>query len=395
MLLRVFTPASFFSVCGWAGRVVVCLAVAGFPMAGQYGDARRGVEILSQRNCTQCHSLRGAGGTTAPDLARRSSKEFTPATMSATMWNHGPVMWRAMESKGLEVPPLGVTEIADLYAHFYSIRYFDHAGDAGRGKSLFTSKKCGTCHALTSQGEQRRGPPVSQWPAIADRIRWTAHLWNHSAAMMAEMEKSGIRWPTFTVQEMIDLLVWVRNMPGKPDASPALVFDDPAAGEKLFTQRGCDRCHTMGVTEAGKIDLVGLTRDARTFTELGARMWNHLPQMRSRAAASKMDFPVLSENEMSQLIAFLFAKRYFEEKGQPARGGRLFASRKCGACHDQSGVAGPSLKSKAGQFSAPQMASAVWQHGPKMLSQMEKQGVHWPTFTGPEMADLIAFLNHR
>jgi len=39
------------------------------------------------------------------------------------------------------------------------------------------------------------------------------------------------------------------------------------------------------------------------------------------------------------------------------------------------------------------MASAVWQHGPQMLQEMEKRQTRWPNFTGPEMADLIAFLN--
>jgi cytochrome c2 len=315
--------------------------------------------------------------------------------MAATMWNHGPEMWRAMAARSLEVPSLGATEIADLYAHFYSIRYFDRAGDAARGKIVFANKKCSTCHALTPAEVQRRGPPVSQWPAIADRIRWTAHMWNHGGTMMAEMEKSGIRWPTFTLQEMIDLLVWVRNLPGKPDAPPALVFEDPAAGEKLFAARGCDRCHTAGGAAPGKIDLIGTDRGSRTFTELGTRMWNHLPQMRRRTAEARIDFPVLSENEMSQLISFLFARRYFEEKGQAGRGSRVFASKKCGTCHDQPGSTAPSLKSKAGQFSAQQMASAVWQHGPKMLREMEKRQTRWPSFTGAEMADLIAFLNQH
>ena len=393
MLSKIFTPLGFPPVCRWAGSTALWLTLGGLPLAGQFGDARRGVQILERRNCTVCHSLRGTGGTTAPDLARRSTKDFTPAVMAATMWNHGPMMWRAMAARDLEVPPLSTTEIADLYAHFYSIRYFDQPGDAGRGKSVFAAKKCSTCHALTAAEGPRRGPPVSEWPAIADRIRWTAHMWNHGGAMREEMEKNGIRWPTFTFQEMVDLLVWVRGLPVKPQATPALVLEDPAAGERVFAARGCDKCHTAGGNAPGKIDLIGEARGEHTFTELGTRMWNHLPQMRHRAAQTAIDFPVLSEQEMSELIAFLFARRYFEEKGEPGRGSRVFASKKCGACHDQPGSSAPSLKSKEGQFSAPQMASTVWRHGPRMLQEMEKRQTPWPNFTGPEMADLIAFLN--
>jgi cytochrome c2 len=304
-------------------------------------------------------------------------------------------MWRAMSGRKLPVPPLEPTEIADLYAYFYSIRYFDRAGDAARGKPLFSAKKCSVCHALTAAEGQRPGPPVSQWPAIANRIRWTEHMWNHSGAMMAEMEKKGIAWPVFTLQEMVDLLVYVRNLPDRPREEPALVLEDPAGGERLFEQRGCVRCHTAGTQAPDKVDLVGAAREARTFTELGVRMWNHLPQMRRRAAQVQTDFPTFSENEMSQLIAFLFAKRYFEEKGEVGAGKRIFHAKKCGACHDQPSSAAPSLQAKRGQFSAHQMASALWQHGPQMLAEMEKRDIRWPSFTGRQMADLIAALNSR
>ncbi|MBI3696135.1 MAG: hypothetical protein HY238_15015 [Acidobacteria bacterium] len=66
------------------------------------------------------------------------------------------------------------------------------------------------------------------------------------------------------------------------------------------------------------------------MTELGVAMWNHLPQMRRRAAETRIEFPTFPENEMSQLIAYLFAKRYFEEEGNPGAGSRVFAAKKCG-----------------------------------------------------------------
>ncbi|MBI3697230.1 MAG: c-type cytochrome [Acidobacteria bacterium] len=385
-------PTCFRWVCTSVCSVLALLAL---PLPPQYGDARRGADLLVRRNCTLCHSIHGVGGTIAPDLARRSTRDFTPATLAAALWNHGPAMWRAMAERKLEVPALGQTEIADLYAYLYSIRYFDRSGDAARGKTMFTVKKCSTCHAIAAAEGQRRGPPVEQWPAIADRIRWTQHMWNHAGAMMEEMEKAGVPWPTFTLQEMIDLLVYVRNLPNRPNAPPALVFDNPAEGEKLFEQRGCSNCHTVGAAAPGKVDLIGVARGSRTFTELGMMMWNHLPQMRRRARATRLEFPTFGENEMSNLIAFLFAKRYFEEQGNARVGRRLFTAKKCAACHDQAGSGAPSLKDKQGQFSAPQMASALWQHGPTMLANMEKRGIRWPTFTGSEMADVIAFLNHR
>ena len=53
------------------------------------------------------------------------------------------------------------------------------------------------------------------------------------------------------------------------------------------------------------------------------------------------------------------------------------------------------LKSKGIEFSATQMASALWRHGAKMQAEMEKKGIRWPAFAGRDMADLVAFLQSR
>ena len=39
------------------------------------------------------------------------------------------------------------------------------------------------------------------------------------------------------------------------------------------------------------------------------------------------------------------------------------------------------------------MVSVLWQHGPAMLARMKDEKLAWPRFSGPEMADLIAYLN--
>ena len=39
------------------------------------------------------------------------------------------------------------------------------------------------------------------------------------------------------------------------------------------------------------------------------------------------------------------------------------------------------------------MVSALWHHGPGMLDQMKAKSIAWPRFDGPEMANLVAYLN--
>ena len=61
-------------------------------------------------------------------------------------------------------------------------------------------------------------------------------------------------------------------------------------------------------------------------------MWNHAPTMHSRAQAQ---FPIFGPGDMGNLVAYLFAKRYFYEEGDPGKGSRLFQTKSCAVCHEQ------------------------------------------------------------
>ena len=82
------------------GAVVVWSATGASIVSG---DARRGEQLFQSEQCVQCHSLKGKGGTLAPDLARRVDRDYTPAVMASLMWNHAPDMWAAMARQGVRV----------------------------------------------------------------------------------------------------------------------------------------------------------------------------------------------------------------------------------------------------------------------------------------------------
>jgi hypothetical protein len=46
-------------------------------------------------------------------------------------------------------------------------------------------------------------------------------------------------------------------------------------------------------------------------------------------------------------------------------------------------------------YSAISMVSVLWEHGPRMLRQMERNKIAWPQFSQSEMVNLIAYLNQR
>ena len=61
--------------------------------------------------------------------------------------------------------------------------------------------------------------------------------------------------------------------------------------------------------------------------------------------------------------------------------------------YDSTGA--PKLAGSGRSFSSAAMVSALWHHGPQMLEQMKAKGIAWPRLDGPEMANLIAYLNGR
>ena len=129
------------------------------------GDARRGEQLFQSEQCVQCHSVNGRGGATAPDLAKRMDRDYTPTVMASLMWNHAPDMWAAMEKRGLARPALTPEQSADLFAYFVSARYFEKRGDAGRGKQAFAAKHCADCHGIIER--PLRGRPAGGQVGVA------------------------------------------------------------------------------------------------------------------------------------------------------------------------------------------------------------------------------------
>ncbi len=91
--------------------------------------------------------------------------------------------------------------------------------------------------------------------------------------------------------------------------------------------------------------------------------------------------------EMGTLLSYIWARQFFENSGDTARGEKVFREKSCAACHQ--GQA-PRL---AGEFTTMRMSSALWNHGPAMLQQMSSRGIPWPRFNDRDMADLVSYLN--
>jgi mono/diheme cytochrome c family protein len=205
-------------------------------------------------------------------------------------------------------------------------------------------------------------------------------MWNHMRPMLAATRRKRTAWPSLSAQDFTDLLVYLRNLPETRQFHAAFEIPSGRNGSALFVSKGCQSCHTPAST---------LSRPIRglTLTAVAAAMWDHGPRM-AAAGAPPAQF---QRGEMGELLSYVWARRFFEDAGDAARGRRVFVSKHCAGCHN-SGAA-PQLNIPGRTYNGPAMVAALWRHGPMMLDRMSAQSIAWPRLDSGDMAGLIAYLN--
>jgi mono/diheme cytochrome c family protein len=183
----------------------------------------------------------------------------------------------------------------------------------------------------------------------------------------------------------------------RPSQSQSVIApaQDPLAGSRVFGAKGCSKCHALNGV-GGKVgpDL-GRIQANRSFNDLAAGMWNHLPAMAASMKEQSQPFPQLGAVEVGDLIAFLFSQNYFAGLGNVDGGKKLFTKKGCILCHQIGGVGGvlgPTLDA-VGQTGAPiNLAATMWNHGPAMAEAMRAQRIERPHLSASELRDLVAYL---
>lgn len=344
-------------------------------------DSTRGELLFSTLSCIGCHSINGVGGRIAPDLGRHLDRDFTPALLASTMWNHAPAMWGAIREREVRAGDLDEQAAADLFAYFYAARFFERPGDAGRGKSLFSARHCADCHGLT-QAKLPAAKPVAQWESMSRPVALVTAMWNHAATMRQEFARRKIAWPELVSQDLTDILVYLRGLPGTLHQPDLLLLASGENGQALFDSKGCAACHS------GKRAL-GLRLRGQTLVDIAVDMWNHAPRMAKAA-------PSLDLEEMRDLTSYLWAQQFFLDSGDAEAGKGVFAAKRCATCHGDASSSAPQLGGvRQAALTGSGMVSVLWRHGPQMMEQMKDKGIPWPRFDDAEMANLIAYLNSR
>ncbi len=354
------------------------------------GDPKAGMRVFFDKGCSRCHSVLGEGGRSAPDLARAPAGHLSSSELLTAMWNHAPSMWEKMRLEGVAPLKLAEQDTANLFAFLYSVRSLDEPGDPDHGRALLAQKHCLDCHQVGAAGG-RIGPDLANWAGYRNPVSWMQAMWNHAPAMQSVMAARGVQWPVFSGTDMADVMAYIRRLAPAGVKPTYLQPADPQAGGKLFRDKGCATCHEKARGKGSAPDLRSRALP-RTLGQFAADMWNHAPAMRARMQAQKIPRPQFTNKEMADLLAYLFAERYFEPAGNVSRGERLFTDQGCNDCHGSSHI-GPDLSRAS--VSPVHMATALWNHGPVMFQTMQQKKISWPRFQPGELNDLIEYLSRK
>ncbi len=357
-------------------------------------DAAAGAQVMHDKGCLTCHAINGKGGKVGPDLAR-TTRPRTFFDLAASLWNHAPQMAARMRQLGIQRPRLTARETGDLAGYLFTLNYFDPPGEPAQGRRLFTEKRCVACHRIGGTGGTE-GPKLDSFKIYASPIGLAAAMWNHGPRMMAVMETKGIERPTFKGTELVDLIAYINQSSPTAPTGPLYVLPGrPSDGRRHFVGKLCATCHTVATGGGeGTVDLA--EREAhKSLTEFAAAMWNKAPRMVEAMKARSIPVPSLRPEEMADIVAYLYSVRYFAEAGDPRKGVILATYRGCLRCHGLYGERGKPASDLAraqGLATPAGSLAALWNHSFIADPAKARDRTPWPTFTGPEMADLIAYL---
>jgi mono/diheme cytochrome c family protein len=363
------------------------------PVFSPSQDPLAGSRVFGAKGCVKCHSINGVGGKIGPDLAR-SLKPRSFYDVATAMWNHLPRMADRMKQLGITRPQLTAQEAGDLVGFLYTLNYFDPPGNATAGRRLFSEKKCIVCHQAGGTGGVV-GPNLDSLKQFASPIYVASAMWNHGPAMAEAMKAKGVERPTFTGQELRDLIAFLAPATGGAPEGPLYVLPGrPELGRELFVEKSCVKCHSVGGV-GGKVgpDLVGLGV-RRSPVEFAATIWNKAPAMMAAMAAHGIAVPQLKPEDMADLVAYLYSVKYFASGGSVPRGWQVVSSKGCLQCHGVSGERGKpasDLKKAKGLDSSAAVLAALWNHT-VVTPIVAGKKLEWPRLKADEMADLVTLL---
>lgn len=267
---------------------------------GEPGSVSEGKKLLDTKGCFNCHQINGQEKKDGPDF-KKIVQYTSPVYMVQAMWNHGPIMQERIKKMGMKYPTLSGKDIVNITTY---LRQFTGGntiirmspGNPVNGKILFKAKKCINCHS--PKGEKGTAEMKLKGIDLKKSVAEIAGLmWNHSPLMLEYMKVKSISWPSFTKNEMADIIAYLYFL-GFEDGP-----GDPLKGENIFAQKGCIRCHESG--GKGEAPDLAVMKKFGSPIRMMQLMWNHAPKMEDLILSLNEEWPKLTKTEMQDIYAYL------------------------------------------------------------------------------------------
>lgn len=191
---------------GAALTVVTLLPGSGI---GGAPEAARGEKVFTLKHCARCHRARGQESLGPPreELIRPQGAY----ELAGRIWNHAPAMFTVLGREGLAWPRISEDEMADLMTYLGADPRRDPQPDLYQGQATLVRKGCLKCHPFRGEGG-RFGPDLAkQRRYYAPPPRWAATLWDHAPAMAKASLEREVLFPTFSGDEMANLVEYLRR----------------------------------------------------------------------------------------------------------------------------------------------------------------------------------------
>ena len=234
-------------------------------------------------------------------------------------------------------------------------------GDARKGRELFRTQFCVTCHSVNGEGGQSASDLGKDAARSSTPFLIANLMWNHAPTMWAAMEKNDIQKPKLSQEETADLFAffWASRYFDRPG--------NEAQGREIFAAKHCAECHSISAAYPSVGPSVATWQSLSNPTAIAAQMWNHSAKMRSALERKKVQWPELNAQDMDDLVAYLQslpeAKKVATESEPSSKetGEELFQAKGCSNCHKGTSF----LSNRSGYRSMSDFAASMWNHGPQ------------------------------
>src|SRR6266545_320645 len=167
-----------------------------------------------------------------------------------------------------------------------------------KGAALFFGdKQCAVCHSVNGLGGRVAPDLTGKRPGTPAMAWLTTVLWNHAPGMWRQMRRGNN--PQLNVQEMAHILAFLYQ---------AGTIDQPGdqqAGEHVFQEKSCMRCHSVRGTGGNAGPELGQIAARGGSLAWTRAMWNHAQSMIEPITTAIGKWPQFQGAEMNDLIAYV------------------------------------------------------------------------------------------